>query len=289
MTNIGGTQNVMERKPARNFIKENIHSIRQLQGIMKVQGESMSRRDKFRNAPLWVPRREAAKKMATQNEEVVKSNEVSKSKQKLEYSLKAKSDIKRCEKKRDVPPESLFKFSHRSVQTENTDDPSVLYETGVIRYSSLKPSNSKVDKSLAEGDFRDTEDSKGRDYIKENILNLKPKPTRQVSQKVPADVPPTYQQGQLPKYLQVKKEKEKEEDDTCPTGHVLLPDSERKETLKVLRESYADRVQELNSLPVRSDTLRVKKRKQQIEEELRKLDSGIKVFQRPKVYVKINM
>lgn len=51
---------------------------------------------------------------------------------------------------------------------------------------------------------------------------------------------------------------------------------------------YADRVQELNSLPVRSDTLKMKKRKMEIEEELKKIDEGIKVFQRPKVFVKIN-
>lgn len=51
---------------------------------------------------------------------------------------------------------------------------------------------------------------------------------------------------------------------------------------------YADRIQELNSLPVRSDTLRIKRRKMEIEEELKRIDGGIKVFQRPKVYVKIN-
>lgn len=51
---------------------------------------------------------------------------------------------------------------------------------------------------------------------------------------------------------------------------------------------YADRIQELNSMPVRSDTLRVRKRKMEIEEELKKIDEGIKVFQRPKVFVKIN-
>lgn len=55
-----------------------------------------------------------------------------------------------------------------------------------------------------------------------------------------------------------------------------------------LHIGYADRIQELNCLPVRSDTLRIKKRKMEIEEELKRIDGGIKVFQRPKVYVKIN-
>lgn len=51
---------------------------------------------------------------------------------------------------------------------------------------------------------------------------------------------------------------------------------------------YADRIQELNSMPVRNDTLKMRKRKMEIEEELKKIDEGIKVFQRPKVFVKIN-
>lgn len=41
-------------------------------------------------------------------------------------------------------------------------------------------------------------------------------------------------------------------------------------------------------MPVRNDTYRMMKRKMEIEEELKKIDEGIKVFQRPKVYVKIN-
>lgn len=51
---------------------------------------------------------------------------------------------------------------------------------------------------------------------------------------------------------------------------------------------YADRIQELNSMPVRNDTLKMRKRKMELEEELKKIDEGIKVFQRPKVFVKIN-
>lgn len=51
---------------------------------------------------------------------------------------------------------------------------------------------------------------------------------------------------------------------------------------------YADRIQELNMMPVRNDTLKMRKRKMEIEEELKRIDGGIKVFQRPKVYVKIN-
>lgn len=50
---------------------------------------------------------------------------------------------------------------------------------------------------------------------------------------------------------------------------------------------YAELVTELNLLPVRSDTLKIRNRKIEIENQLKKLDEGIKVFTRPKVFVKI--
>lgn len=57
---------------------------------------------------------------------------------------------------------------------------------------------------------------------------------------------PGYQKGVLPKYLRERKEQtEKELEVTkadedhimCPPGHVTLPDNERKETLRMLRNS----------------------------------------------------
>ncbi|XP_041981867.1 uncharacterized protein LOC121735204 [Aricia agestis] len=107
-------------------------------------------------------------------------------------------------------------------------------------------------------------------------------------------LPPGYQKGVLPKYLREKKEKAIElegvkvdDDGFCPPGHVTLPDSERKETLRMLRNSFAELVNELNKLPVKTDTLRMKTRKMELEKQLTKLEEGIKVFSRPKVFVKI--
>ena len=47
-------------------------------------------------------------------------------------------------------------------------------------------------------------------------------------------------------------------------------------------------VQQLNMLPVSMDTLKVRNRKIELEKELNKLEEGIKVFSRPKVFVKID-
>ncbi|XP_028178345.1 enkurin domain-containing protein 1-like [Ostrinia furnacalis] len=109
-------------------------------------------------------------------------------------------------------------------------------------------------------------------------------------------LPSGYQKGVLPKYLrdrkdQIPKEAEgaKADDDqaVCPPGHVTLPDTERKETLRMLRNSFAELVSELNKMPVKTDTLRMRNRKMELEKQLAKLEEGIKVFSRPKVFVKI--
>lgn len=51
---------------------------------------------------------------------------------------------------------------------------------------------------------------------------------------------------------------------------------------------YEGLVNELNKLPIRSDTLRSQRRKMELEQELKKLEEGIKVFSRPKVFIKMD-
>lgn len=54
-----------------------------------------------------------------------------------------------------------------------------------------------------------------------------------------------------------------------------------------LFSGYTDLVQELNMMPVRTDTLRIRNRKIELEKQLNKIEEGIKVFSKPKVFVKI--
>ena len=55
----------------------------------------------------------------------------------------------------------------------------------------------------------------------------------------------------------------------------------------VLYIGFAELVSELNKMPVKTDTLRMRNRKMELEKQLAKLEEGIKVFSRPKVFVKI--
>ncbi|XP_054007919.1 uncharacterized protein LOC128891947 isoform X1 [Hylaeus anthracinus] len=111
------------------------------------------------------------------------------------------------------------------------------------------------------------------------------------------NVPPAnYRKGVVPKYIKTRKEAQEKElkakaeelDPDCPSGHVHLPEHERKETLQILKKSYQDYVNELNMMPIKTDTLRAQQRKTEIEKQLNKLEEGIKVFSKPKVYVKMN-
>ena len=44
---------------------------------------------------------------------------------------------------------------------------------------------------------------------------------------------------------------------------------------------------ELNSMPIRNDTFRVRTTKNEMEKKLTELDEAIKIFSKPKVFVKV--
>lgn len=55
----------------------------------------------------------------------------------------------------------------------------------------------------------------------------------------------------------------------------------------LLITEYQDLINDLNRLPMTSQTLRVRNRQIEIERELRQLDETIQIFSRSKVYVRI--
>lgn len=99
-----------------------------------------------------------------------------------------------------------------------------------------------------------------------------------------------------------------------PPGHRKLPDEERLKTLKTLEESmnwkkkiisikfvfiiylflirdwlaHKKMLSELNSLPIRDDTFRIRQTKAEYEKRLAEIEEAIKIFSKPKVFVKID-
>lgn len=53
-------------------------------------------------------------------------------------------------------------------------------------------------------------------------------------------------------------------------------------------EGHKELQSKLSSLPIRSDTLRVRNAKEQLETKLAEVEEAIKIFSRPKVFVKID-
>lgn len=55
--------------------------------------------------------------------------------------------------------------------------------------------------------------------------------------------------------------------------------------MTIFLQGQADVMRELSSLPVAQDTLRVKKRRQDLEDKLMQIEDGLRIFSQPKVYV----
>ncbi|XP_074527002.1 enkurin domain-containing protein 1 isoform X1 [Halichoeres trimaculatus] len=119
----------------------------------------------------------------------------------------------------------------------------------------------------------------------QSLTNLKNKP-------IPSAV-----KGQVPQYLEERKEqwqKEEEErlrnapDPSAPAGHTLMPENERQETLKSLKETHRSLVTELLSLPLKADSLSVRSRRAHLDCRLSEIEEAIKIFSRDKVYIKID-
>ncbi|XP_052786335.1 enkurin domain-containing protein 1-like isoform X2 [Mya arenaria] len=101
--------------------------------------------------------------------------------------------------------------------------------------------------------------------------------------------------GAVPTYLRARKEQwKKEEEDrvantpdpACPEGHKVMPDAERRETLDLLKQKQQELISKLQSLPLRTDTFRMRSCKQELENKLAEMEEAIKIFSRPKVFVK---
>lgn len=200
----------------------------------------------------------------------------------------------------------ILYFTGRDVGIQTETSTKNIYETGIVVHPQIMSVRTKQ-KSLELDKYdRQTltrpittqetkiDSPKAKDFVRENA---QPVPTNRNKfrepQLPPGNAPVTYKKGVVPKYIKERKEElfrkaqSTAGDERCPDGHVMLPEHERKETLRMLRQSYAELITELNLMPVRSDTLKIRNRKIELENQLKKLDEGIKVFTRPKVFVKI--
>lgn len=230
-------QQVAEPVHRRNFLKENIRNLKEMQGLVpqeaKIRSQSLMSKNKYQNVAPRVYNN--LKRNLSKGDTRPASYNPQKSPGSKPNLTKNKSDMSQ-------------KISHRGVQTERPEDISKLYETGVLKYPTSViaklPNKIRgeqgdvVDKTMTNLQKLDL-DSERQNYVKQNIKNIKPKSTKKIDSPDPLQPPANYQKGALPKYLKDKKEELKCDDfDTENlSGLVLLPDDERKEYLRVARES----------------------------------------------------
>lgn len=146
------------------------------------------------------------------------------------------------------------------------------------------------------------------DFIKHNARNAKRAPLRR-SQSLQAmselleqrhreqEEYNAKQKGHVPQYLLERKElwrRQMEEqlrslpDPDTPPGHTMMPEGQRLETLSNLKQSQEQLIKDLVMLPVRADTLSIQKRRVELERKLSQIEEALKIFSRPKVFIKLD-
>ncbi|UJR22451.1 hypothetical protein I4U23_025509 [Adineta vaga] len=105
------------------------------------------------------------------------------------------------------------------------------------------------------------------------------------------------QNGRVPDYIEKIKEKRDENayqtranapDPDCPPGHKKIDNQKRLSTLQQLQMNRNELEKNLHHLPIRNDSLILRRTKEDIEKKIVELDEAIQIFSKPKVFMKIN-
>lgn len=67
-----------------------------------------------------------------------------------------------------------------------------------------------------------------------------------------------------------------------------MPEAERRETLMSLENTHRQIMEEYNCLPVSKDTLRIRQKRENLEKQMIKVEEGIRVLSKPKVFVRVD-
>ena len=101
--------------------------------------------------------------------------------------------------------------------------------------------------------------------------------------------------GKVPLYLQERKaemaeeaakRRRAEENKKAPAGMSLMPEEERLDTLKILKENLAATKDHLQRMPLLVETPSAIRRKANLERKIQEIEDAINIFNRPKVFIK---
>ncbi|XP_004459727.1 enkurin domain-containing protein 1 [Dasypus novemcinctus] len=107
----------------------------------------------------------------------------------------------------------------------------------------------------------------------------------------------TTQKGHVPHYLLERRDlwrreaearQQSQPDPAMPPGHTRMPENQRLETLSSLLQSQSQLLRELVLLPAGADSLRAQSHRAELDQKLMQVEEAIKIFSRPKVFVKMD-
>ncbi|XP_034880858.1 enkurin domain-containing protein 1 isoform X1 [Mirounga leonina] len=105
------------------------------------------------------------------------------------------------------------------------------------------------------------------------------------------------QKGHMPHYLLERRDlwrreaearQQSQPDPAMPPGHTRMPENQRLETLSNLLQSQSQLLRELVLLPAGADSLRAQGHRAELDRKLVQVEEAIRIFSRPKVFVKMD-
>ncbi|CAF5028151.1 unnamed protein product, partial [Rotaria socialis] len=75
-------------------------------------------------------------------------------------------------------------------------------------------------------------------------------------------------------------------DPDCPIGHVRIDEEKRLSTLRQLELTRAEFEKKMSHLPIRNDSLTLRRAKEELEKKIIEADEAIKIFSKPKVFMR---
>ncbi|ESN91245.1 hypothetical protein HELRODRAFT_182101 [Helobdella robusta] len=106
----------------------------------------------------------------------------------------------------------------------------------------------------------------------------------------------SHQTRQIPQYLIERKEEWRQAEETrrrineeklIPAGQRLMSEDDGISTLQQTTKKREDIVKQLSHLPLRNDTMKLQKLREDLEQKLAKLDDAVRIFSRSKVSVRM--
>ncbi|XP_073992354.1 uncharacterized protein [Rhodnius prolixus] len=311
---------VRPKKPTRNFLLENVKNLRQMQQqisatkkVLEVQAKQKSSVPKCRseftvlkgiNKPVWIKYNQSTVEKKLTGRSANSSTSV------IDFvddaPLKKNSTPKQfTDQGIQTSPPKLQDTIDNESSNVNLTSPKLIKAQGnisknepVSRDSSINTNEKTINKVTKDAVINFVELNRRMEY-KCKISKEKPDPN---------GIPQNYQLGELPRYLKDRKKtnilspEESEEasatsnerliehpplERDARSGYVLLSDEERLEHLKMMNKHYEDLLLQFNQLPVRSDSLKARQRRSDLEKQLENMEHSMKLFSKQKLYIKL--